>query len=326
MDTFVLILYLYAIAVFCLYALGWTVFRLRRSYLYRALDRATKEIDGAQPTYGMSKGICNTCGEAVTYNKEKKRWKHDNGEDVYHLCHNKGCPDYDKPINGSLGEENICPACGAGFPRVANIVCQGFPILTFWPALWRNLKWKVEGWLDDIDGYYNHQRWGFTIPNATLFLKDFFYNRYHVVKCRELDCRFHEPCDVMPHAMFELLRIYVEQEDTWILKEPEEFVFDDTHYKDWSEEDKKDPLECDRHSHEWRLEVKHLYEWWTKTRIEKQKEYDDLFASWDASGDRNNDPKNRAILEKTWELEEQQNKDLEDAMVRLCKVHAHLWR
>lgn len=325
MELLVTSLWIFSITVIILFFVGWFFFRIH-SWLFRSLEKAIQStVDHSKEIIGDTHGVCNGCGADIYL--DEGIWRHDDkANEIYVSCHNCGY----KKVGVSVEIDDLCPACGAAFPSIATIIHAASPKLRLGINLKNNyyalrlyLSREAKYLMDYLYDYYNTQKRN-TIPDWYYHIACYLWRKHNVVKCRDLDPLFHEPSELMPEVMFELLRQHVE-EDPDILTYPDAFE-ESEYYQDWGEEDKRHIIECDKAHHNRRVEIKNLYLWWTKTRLEQQRELDEFLDKCYGEESRKYSRKELDKMKKHYmKMEDKQEKDLEHAMIRLVKVHGALW-
>jgi hypothetical protein len=322
METVIVCLWSISFTILVLFMVGWFFFR-GYHWVYRGIEKSIRStVDHSREVVGHEVGICNGCDAPIQI--VNGIWRHvDKAHDVYISCLSCGY----KQAGARMDVDDACPVCSEGFPMVANIIHAAHPRLRFSRNLKHNyyalrlyLARKAEAFMDYCYDYYNTQKPN-TIPDWYYHVACRLWRKHNVVRCRELPPTYHEPSDLMPHVMFELLQQYVELEDPEILTCPDEFVAQD-HYGGGDVE-----MNADKYHHETRVEIKNLYLWWTKTRHQQQKEIDDFMDTCYGEGWQKHKGKDREkMLKHLWKMEDQQTKDLENAMIKLVKVHGALWQ
>jgi hypothetical protein len=145
----------------------------------------------------------------------------------------------------------------------------------------------------------------------------YFFNKGNKVVFKTLDYRWHEPCDKMLHASFELLREYVEDEH-W------EHTIDPNQWDEQIEEAKVNPRfeeEYDQYVERKNrdIEIMELYNWW--------KQYSIAPSPWDKVTSCRVHNKEAAEIEgDVAYAQDESNLVLEQVMFeRLAKLRPHLW-
>jgi len=167
-------------------------------------------------------------------------------------------------------------------------------------------------WNKIVDLYYGWIPYNWRPLEIWYKLKCYFWHRYTIVKPRYLGYLWTDRCELMPHTMFEILSEFIEQECS-------------PGHIDWEASDHK----VDVHGEEVnvREEMQSLYDWWHNWY---NKEYPQQMSKLYQEAREEPFWNIKDIPEDHWShranaLDAKAFKELQDRMIRLCRVSPYMW-